>query len=119
MVLIGFTITNKSNGQTVVELFQSADPSDPANSLCGGPGDAWAVIETAGPQPADPNILTGFADITFNNFEATTWGNQQKYDINNKEAVLYDMDSGDTFATTDRASDTGFRIHSTKGSCSA
>lgn len=90
-----------------------------ANNLCGGPGDAWAVIETAGAQPADPNILPRFVDITFNNPEVTTWGNQQKYNINNKEAVLYDMNSGDTFATTDRASGTGFRIHSTKESCSA
>ncbi|KAI8963217.1 concanavalin A-like lectin/glucanase [Daldinia sp. FL1419] len=112
-------VTISNNGESVVESFQSTDPSNPANNLCSGPGDVWAVIETTGAQPADPNILPGFADITFNSFEATGWGNQ-KYDINSKEAVLCDMDNaGQTFATTDRVLDTGFRIHSSKGSCSA
>ncbi|KAI0386311.1 concanavalin A-like lectin/glucanase [Hypomontagnella monticulosa] len=111
------TISNKSNGQSVIEPFQSSNPSDPAANLCGGSGDAWAVIETTGAQPANSNILPGFADITFNNFETIKWANQQKYTINNQEAVLYDMKPGDVFATTERVSNTGFRIHSTKGSC--
>ncbi|OTB00904.1 hypothetical protein M426DRAFT_15008 [Hypoxylon sp. CI-4A] len=113
------TITNRNSGQTVVEQFQSSDPSDPASNLCGGAGDAWAVIETTGAQPATPDILPGFVDINFNDFEITGWANQQQYNINSEGATLYDLKSGDTFATSERTSDTGFRIHSTKGSCSA
>ncbi|KAI1410514.1 concanavalin A-like lectin/glucanase [Hypoxylon sp. FL1857] len=111
------TTTNKSNGNSVVETFESPNPSDPGSNLCGGTGDAWAVIETTGAQPATSDILPGFVDINFNNFETTAWATQQTYNINSPEAWLYDMKPGDTFATTEQTSETGFRIHSTKGSC--
>lgn len=76
------------------------------------------MIETTGTQAANSKILPGFSDITFNDFEVTSRADKQVYNINSQEAVLYDMKNGDTFATTERISQTGFRIHSSKGSCS-
>ncbi|XXH01355.1 hypothetical protein Hte_007713 [Hypoxylon texense] len=112
------TIRNKSTGKSVVEKFQSSNPSDPASKLCGGGGDVWAVIETTGAQAASSSILPGFTDITFNDFEVTAREGQKTYNINSQEAMLYGMKNGDTYATTERKSNTGFRVHSSKGSCS-
>ncbi|EMR65774.1 putative aspergillopepsin-2 protein [Eutypa lata UCREL1] len=113
------TITNKSTGQTIQEAFESPDPSDPASNLCTGDSIAYGVIETTGAAGADPSFFPAFSDITFSDFEAVARTDQQAYNMDSAGAVIYDLQNGDTYATSERTSTSQFLIHSSKTACAA
>ncbi|KAK7756622.1 hypothetical protein SLS62_001459 [Diatrype stigma] len=101
-------------GQIAQEAFESPNASDPGSNLCTGDALAYAVIETTGAAAADPSFFPAFSDITFSNFEAVALSDQQTYNMDSAGGVIYDLQNGDVYATSERTSASQFLIHSSK-----
>ncbi|KAI1205519.1 concanavalin A-like lectin/glucanase [Annulohypoxylon truncatum] len=110
-------IENRSSKQSTIRKIQSVDSGNPPLDVCNGRGAAYAFIERIG---SDSDTLPQFDDVIFDSFETTIWNDTQQPLNANIDDALVDMTGYGwaADASTTAFSETGFRVHSTQGSCS-